>query len=236
MKAPHSLLSPAKAVALGISASLGLFFSAGILANPQPDLERQIEALVKPSLASGARLSLQVGQLDPRLNLAPCAQAEPFVPAGARLWGRTAIGIRCVSGAKWSVTLPITISVFAPALVSARNLAPGTSPGPADVATQEIELTREASQVATDLNQLRGMSLTRTLNPGQPILLEHFRVTPTVNQGDPLRVVVSGNGFSMSTEGQAIAAAGEGQTVRVKLEGGKVVVGTLRGRTVEIGL
>jgi flagellar basal body P-ring formation protein FlgA len=236
MKALHRLLSPAKAAALGIATGLGLFFSAASLANPQPDLERQIEALVKPSLANGARLSLQVGQLDPRLNLAPCAQAEPFVPAGARLWGRTAIGIRCLSGAKWSVTLPITISVFAPALVSARHLAPGTSPGAADVATQDIELTREASQVATDLNQLRGMSLTRALNPGQPILLEHLRVTPTVNQGDPLRVVVSGNGFSMSTEGQAIAAAGEGQTVRVKLEGGKVVVGTLRGRTVEIGL
>jgi flagellar basal body P-ring formation protein FlgA len=203
---------------------------------PGNDLEKQIEALIKPALVPNARVSIQIGQLDPRLNLAPCAQAEPFVPAGARLWGRTALGIRCVQGARWSVALPVTISVFAPALVASRNLANNVGANPGDFRLAEIELTREPSVAVTSTDQLAGMSLNRGLAAGQTLLLEHLRITPTVAQGDPVRVVVSGQGFSMSTEGQAVAAAGEGQSVRVKLENGKVVAGTLRGRTVEISL
>ena len=59
-----------------------------------------------------------VGEPDPRLNLAACAEYEPFVPAGARLWGRASLGVRCVSGASWPAYVPVQIKVYGPALAN----------------------------------------------------------------------------------------------------------------------
>ena len=45
-----------------------------------------------------------------------------------------------------------------------------------------------------------------------------------------------GRGFSISSGGFAIGAAGEGQTLRVRTETGKMLVGVVRERTVEVKL
>jgi flagellar basal body P-ring formation protein FlgA len=219
--------------AFGFAAAL-LALSSTALA--QAGLEQRIESLVRASMPQGAKVSLSVGQLDPRLNLAPCQQAEPFLPSGVRLWGRSSIGIRCIEGARWSVFLPITVTVVAPALVASRSLPSGTALSASDVTVQDVELTREPGPVVVDLEQLKGQSLGRSVQQGQAIAMDALRPVTTVQQGDPVKVMVQGDGFSMATEGLATAPAGEGQTVRVKLENGKIVVGVLRGRTVRISL
>lgn len=86
------------------------------------------EALQAAQAESAAlRMEVQVGQLDPRLRLAPCARVEPFLPAGTRLWGRTRLGLRCVQDAvQWTVFLPITIQAWGPAWVLADTVSPGT--------------------------------------------------------------------------------------------------------------
>jgi flagellar basal body P-ring formation protein FlgA len=66
--------------------------------------------------ASGAtplRMEVTVGALDSRLRLAPCAQVQPYVPTGSRLWGKTRLGLRCVTGeSKWQVFLPVTVQAW----------------------------------------------------------------------------------------------------------------------------
>ncbi len=51
-------------------------------------------AAARPAGAAPLRLVVSVGSLDSRLNLAPCAQVEPYIPAGMRLWGKTRLGLR----------------------------------------------------------------------------------------------------------------------------------------------
>ena len=76
----------------------------------------------KTSQPQNLRLEVQVGQLDGRLNLNPCAKIEPFLPAGTVLWGRTRIGLRCASqDARWQVFMPITIKAYGPALTLVSN-------------------------------------------------------------------------------------------------------------------
>jgi flagella basal body P-ring formation protein FlgA len=56
-----------------------------------------------------------------------------------------------------------------------------------------------------------------------------------VGQGEPVRVVGHGNGFSISADGVALASATAGQSVRVRTESGRIVTGTARaGRLVEV--
>jgi flagella basal body P-ring formation protein FlgA len=204
--------------------------AAAAAAAPDP-----IRAYVERQMQGGVgRVTVTVGSLDPRLTLAPCQRVEPYMLPGTRLWGRTAIGVRCLEGASWTVALPITVTVHGKALVAGAPLAAGSVPSPAALRLEDIELTREAGTPVTDPAQLVGRSLIRPVATGQVLRMEHLRVTPTVVAGDPVRIQMTGAGFAIQADGQALVAAGEGQPIRVRTENGRILAGTLRGRTVEI--
>lgn len=181
------------------------------------------------------RVELSVGELDPRLTLAPCARVVPFVPTGARLWGRTHLGVRCVEGAKWQAFVPVTVRVFGPALVATRALAAGEPAGEADFEVAEVELTREPPGVLTDPSRLQGKVLGRNIPAGQPLRADLLRARPVLGAGEQVRVVYQGQGFQVSTEGKSLGPAGEGQPVRVQTAGGRVLTGVARAdRSVEV--
>lgn len=182
-----------------------------------------------------ARIEVAVGQLDARARLAPCARTEFFVPGGTRLWGRARIGLRCVQGASWSALVPVNVRIYGPALVAARPLAPLQPIAEGDVHVAEVEWTREALGVVTDAAQLDNRVPTRPIALGQPIPVAALRAPQVVSQGDAVKVVGTGRGFSVSTAAVALAAAQDGQAVRVRTETGRVLTGTARaGRIVEV--
>jgi flagella basal body P-ring formation protein FlgA len=194
-----------------------------------------IRGFVERQLPAGAgRVEVTVGSLDPRLRLAPCARVEPYLLPGTRLWGRTAIGVRCLEGASWTVALPVTVSIRGRALVAGEPMPAGSVPANASLRLEEVELTREAGTPVTDPAQLVGRTLTRPVGAGQVLRVEHLRVTPTVAAGDPVRIQMFGQGFVIQADGHALAGAGDGQPLRVRTDSGRILSGTLRGRTVEI--
>ena len=144
------------------------------------------------------------------------------------------VGLRCVEGATWSVALPVTVTVRGRALVAGEALAAGSSPSGASLRIEEADLTREPGTPVTDTAQLVGRSLIRPVAAGQVIRLEHLRITQTVAAGDPVRIQMVGQGFMIQADGQALAGAGDGQPIRVRTDSGRILAGTLRGRTVEV--
>ncbi|GAB4475876.1 MAG: flagellar basal body P-ring formation chaperone FlgA [Burkholderiaceae bacterium] len=182
-----------------------------------------------------ARIEVAVGQLDSRVALAPCARTEFFVPTGTRLWGRARVGLRCVQGANWTLLIPVHVRIHGPALVAARHL-PALQPiGADDVQVAEVEWTREAFGVVIEAAQLDNRVPTRPIALGQPIPVAALRAPQAVSQGDAVKVIGIGRGFSVSTAAVALAAAQDGQTVRVRTEAGRVLTGTARaGRIVEV--
>ena len=191
-------------------------------------LERQTTGLP-------GRVEIEFGTLDANLPAPPCARVEPFLPGGARLWGRTSIGMRCSDGAPWSTFLPVTIRVFAPALVASRSLPAGHSLSEEDYRIEEIDLTQQAAGIVQDPAYARGKELSRPVTSGQALRREQFRLRPLVNSGDPVRLVYEGAGFTVSTDAKALGTATDGQPVRVQTEGGRVLTGIARGpRLVEM--
>lgn len=208
----------------------------------QPELaaaaRRFVEQEAARTLAASgaqARIEVAVGELDARAKLAPCARTEFFVPGGAQLWGRTRIGLRCVQGAQWSALIPAHVRIHGPALVASRHLAALQPIGEDDVHVAEVEWTREPLGVVTGAAQLDNRVPTRPIAAGQPIPLAALRAPQAVAQGDAVKVVGTGRGFSVSTAAVALAAAQDGQPVRVRTETGRVLTGTARaGRIVEV--
>jgi len=217
---------------------------ANVAAAPAPAWFNQIEPLASQATRAafagrpGLRVEVIPGNLDPRLKLAPCNKVQPYLPAGHRAWGHTRIGLRCVEGpVAWNVTMPLTVKVYAPALVARQPLSAGTALGPEHLEEAEAEWTASESPVFTDIQGLLGRALTRPMAPGQAVRESDLRKRQWFAAGDPVKLLVSGNGFSISGEGTALAPGLEGQLVRVRTEGGRVVSGRAKGdRMVEVDL
>jgi flagellar basal body P-ring formation protein FlgA len=191
--------------------------------------------LEKERVGVNGRVEVTLGEIDPRLRLAPCAKVEPFIPRGAKLWGRSNIGVRCVEGASWTTYMPVHVRIYAPALVAARPLSAGQDIGPADYRIEEVELTKEAPGVFTDPAQLEDRVLMRGIAAGQALRADHTRIRPVVSAGDQVKVSYIGAGFVVAAEGKALSQAGNGQNVRVQTGTGKILSGVARpGRVVEI--
>lgn len=225
-----ALLSALLVAAPGAAAA-----ARGAQANPQAAAASDaIHRLIADEIGGQRRIEVRVGQLDPRLRLAACARAEPFVPHGARLWGRSSIGVRCVDGASWTVMLPVTISVFDEVLVANATMAAGSVPTPADFRLQEVDLTRQHGALVTDPAQLDGRVLARALAAGQPLREDAMKLPPVFSSGDPVPLLVAGQGFTITSDGIAMGSAGEGQRLRVRTNNGRIVVGQVRDRVVHL--
>jgi len=199
--------------------------------------ERLRLLLEREAAGLAARVEIEVGALDARIDLSRCERLEPFLPQGARLWGRSWVGVRCGQGASASTHyLPVQVRLWGPALVAARPLAAGLELTSGDVRLEEVELTREApGQLVADPAQIPGKTLRRPLRPGEPLRADLLAARPAVAAGDAVRIVYAGHGFTVSTEGRALASAAEGGAVRVQTASGRTLTGTARGgRLVEV--
>jgi len=184
--------------------------------------------LEKQGLPGGGEVEVVVGEIDPRLTLAPCARYEPFVPAGAKLWGRSSLGVRCVEGASWSVFVPIEVRVWGIVQVAARPIARGRPVTSDDVRLDRIDLTRTSGAILGADESYDGNVAVRAIAAGEPLRRDLLRPPPIMAAGDPVRVVYDGNGFAISVDGKVLGPAGDGQTVRVATAAGRVLSGIAR--------
>jgi flagellar basal body P-ring formation protein FlgA len=221
-----------------LAAALLLAAAAAPAQAVDPALAATVQAMADAQLPNSARVEVTLGELDPRLRLAPCHRIEPFVPPGQRLWGRSRIGLRCTEGAaRWTVYLPVTVKVFGTALVARTALPAGANLGAADTAQAEVDLAEDASAALVDAQALNGRQLARPLQSGQVLRTVHLRPRQWFAAGETVQIRAGGSGFAVAATGQALTPGLEGQPVRVRTESGRVLTGEAVGeRRVEVSL
>jgi flagella basal body P-ring formation protein FlgA len=225
------LLRRSARIALAVCVSLAVFMPAA-QAQGQPELgqltQRWLNDMLQRSQPTQAllRMEVSVGTVDERLRLAPCARGEPYLPPGARLWGRTRLGLRCVEGAtRWNVFLPVTIKAYGPAWVLNSNVASGAVLTAADASEAEVDWAAEQASVVADPGQWVGQVALRQLLAGQALRQSMLRPPTIFQAGAQVNVVAQGPGYAVSAAGQALTAGATGQTVRVRMDNGKIVSG-----------
>ncbi len=172
------------------------------------------------------RMEVVVGALDARLRLAPCARIEPYLPAGARLWGRSRLGLRCSDGpVRWNVFLPLTVKAWGPAWVLAGNVAAGAVLTEHDAQQTEVDWAGDPAAIVADPALWVGQVAAHTLRAGQALRQSMLRAPYLFEVGAQVRVRVQGAGYAVTAAGQAMAAGAAGQTVRVRMANGKIVAG-----------
>jgi flagella basal body P-ring formation protein FlgA len=251
-KIAHTSHSPR--IRASLAATIGL--AAGLqaaIAQPQETapppavdavLAQQLQRLASDSASSAVgngvpmRVEVELGQLDPRLKLAPCEQIHPYLPTGVRPYGRTRIGLRCVQGpTHWNVYLPVTVKLFTQALVASSALPAGTLLEAQHLQRTEVDVAASPDPAITAAPLAVGRTLARPLSAGDTLRRGDLKARQYFSAGDVVRIVAVGSGYSVSAEGQAITAGVEGQPARVRVESGRILSGLPSGdRRMEIAL
>lgn len=170
-------------------------------------------------------------------GLAACTTLEPFLPTGARLWGRTTVGVRCAGERPWTVYLQAKVAVQATYYVAARQIAPGEPLSAADLVARDGDLTVLPLAVITDPAQAIGATALARISAGLPLRQDMLKSAASVSAGQTVRVVAAGPGFTISAEGSVLANAAPGQSVRVRMAAGQIVTAIVKDAgTVEIPL
>lgn len=191
---------------------------------------------VRPSGAAPLRMEVTVGELDSRLRLAPCSKVEPYIPVGTRLWGKTRLGLRCLEGStKWNVFLPITIKAYGVAWVIKGNVAAGAVLMETDAIESEVDWAEESSPIIANPSQWAGQVAIRALTTGQAVRQAMIKPAQVFQAGAQVRVIAQGAGFQITSDGQALSAGVVGQPARVRMDGGRVMMGVvLDNRTIQL--
>jgi len=181
-------------------------------------------------------VSVKVGSIDPRTALAACPAPQAFLQPGARAWGKTTVGVRCTAPSSWTLFVQAQVSVRAEYVAAALPLAQGQAIEQSQLVLVKGDVAAMPNGIVTDMAQAIGRTPTVSLAAGTPLRQDSLRSKPVVQQGQPVRLVSNGSGFSVSGEGKAVANAGEGQMVQVRTASGSVISGTAKaGGMVEVG-
>lgn len=174
------------------------------------------------------KVTITVGQLDTRTQLPPCTAHEAYTPPGARMLGKTYVGVRCLGPNAWNVLVPVQISVATAYVTTARPIVAGQVLQAGDLVTLNGDLANQPTGIVTDPAMAIGKTLKNSLAAGQPLRSDQLLAPLVIRQGQTVRVISKGEGFSVSSEGKAINNASEGQVAQVRMPSGQVVSGVAR--------
>lgn len=165
----------------------------------------------------------------PRVErLAPCDAMSPFMPSGMKLRSRMTVGVRCNAPKAWTTYVQATVSVPGHYYVASRMIAAGQALTPADLAPRDGDLVALPPGVITRPETVIGMTAAYRINADQPVKGAALRNAQSVVRGSNVRINARGNGFVVSSEGQALDNAAPGATVQVRTASGQVVSGVVR--------
>jgi flagella basal body P-ring formation protein FlgA len=218
---------------------LALSSVANVSADDRQDLhqlQRIVEAYVqRESSGLPGTVTFRVTPLDARLNLPHCPAPQAFMPQGGRLWGKSAVGLRCVAPVSWTVYANVQIEVNADYVVTARPMGQGETVSTQDLSVLRGDLARLPAGTIIDPAQAVGKQLGLSIGAGQPLRMNMLRQPLVVTQGQGVKLLSQGPGFHVSAEGRALGNASEGQYVQVRAGSGQTVSGIARaGGVVEV--
>jgi flagella basal body P-ring formation protein FlgA len=211
--------------------------SAAIAARQNVNALRSVveQFLLTQTAGLPGEVSVKVGAVDPRTALANCPAPEAFLQPGARAWGKTTVGVRCTAPSAWTIYIQAQVNVKAEYVAAAVPLAQGQAVEQGQLMLVKGDIASMPNGIITDMAQALGRTPTVSLAAGTPLRLDTLRSKPVVQQNQAVRLVLNGNGFSVSAEGRAIGTAGQGQVVQVRTPSGTVVSGTAKaGGMVEV--
>ena len=176
---------------------------------------------------AGSRVVIVPTPLNARLHLAACPHAlQTRLPYRQGTPSRVAVAISCNGHPGWTIQIPVQMQVFRQVLVTSHPLARGDIAGPADVHTEERDITHLGYGYVESLDQITGHSLARPLMAGAVLEPGDLNGRQTVHAGEEVALVADLDGIEVRTSGMALDGGDTGAHLRVRNENsGRIIDG-----------
>ena len=173
------------------------------------------------------KVHIEIQPLDSRIRIAACDVMEGFTVQGARLWGKTHVGVRCLQSASkpWTLYVQTDVQVWGDYAVTALPLSQGSPLSASDVVMQNGDLTKLPAGIITDLSMLEGKKTLLNMPLGTVLRPDLLKSVPVIMQGQSVQLSSRGEGFVVTADGTAMQTANVGQVVDVKVSNGQLVKG-----------
>lgn len=185
--------------------------------------------------AAGSRVVIVPTPLNARLRLAACPHAlQTRLPGRQGTPSRVAVAVSCAGanagGVAWTIQVPVQLQVFRQVLVTSHPLARGDIAGPADVHTEERDITRLGYGYVESLDQITGHSLARPLVGGAVLEPGDLNGRETVHAGEEVALIAELDGIEVRASGMALDGGDTGAHLRVRNgNSGRIVDGVVLG-------
>ncbi|MBS1196993.1 MAG: flagellar protein FlgA [Proteobacteria bacterium] len=209
-----------------IGAGLGLGLASPARADPIRDTALRHAQTQSQGLPG--EVAISVGNLDPQTQLPACTSLEAFTPPGARPWGHTHVGVRCLAPKAWNILVPVQITVTGNYVVTARALSAGQAIAANDLAVLRGDLAGLPVGVITEISKATGKTLKNSLAANQPLRADLLLAPILIRQGQVIKLRARGPNFTVTSEGKALNNASEGQVAQIKVASGQTVSGIVQ--------
>ena len=189
--------------------------SNDIVAAVTPFLDQHIEQLTT-DYGNESRIDYDIKSLDPRLALAECAAPLVIDNKSAGSIGRINLKVSCESKARWSIYVPVEVSLFRPVVISVIPVARGTTLDSGHLELREMNVSRLNGIYFSDFADVAGMQARRTLKAGMPIIAQHIEPPIIIKRGESVVMTAEGGGLIVRIPGIALRDGRKGQQISVR--------------------
>ena len=225
---------PPKYRHLGLLACLAAATSRGADFQDVSELENLAKSTATPVLtAPSNRQRLQVGPIQPRLQLARCSNVKSSIALGPRNPTRVLIELRCEGGTPWHLYVPVKIIGTSPVVLTAHAIISGTVLTAKDVTVEQRDVLALPPGYLDDPSIAVGMTAARAISGGAVLTNQQLLGTRVVQRGQTVTLVADAGGISVRMPGKVLTDGLVNQRVRVEnLSSGKIVEGIARSEQV----
>lgn len=155
-------------------------------------------------------------------QIPPCENPDFSTPSNSRLWGNISVLMRCDNHKRF---IQVHVSAVGHYVVATRSVPRGTTLDAQTLTLKRGQLERLPAQALTLTEQAVNAITLRDITPDVPLTKSMIRQPWRVKAGQQVRVVASGEGFSINSEGRALNNVIVGQYARVRMDSGQIVSG-----------
>ena len=169
------------------------------------------------SLKQYSKKTIKIGHIDPRLSLAKCQESlDTYLAPGAKVIGKTTVGVRCNAPKPWALYVPVTVNVYQHIYQTATHLPKGHVIGEADIESVEHDLSQLHRGYFTDKSKIIGQQTRRHLNQSKVLTPSSIKPALLVKRGERVALQAKSKAYTVKMNGTAMMDGAKGEKIRVK--------------------
>lgn len=199
-----------------VSSAFAATLPSDLIGATEHFLEQSVTEYLQRSEIHG-RHEIQVNSLDPRLRLAGCdTPLNVSLESPAQPIGRVTCRVRCEGSSPWTVFVPAQVRLYRPVLVATRPLSRNAPIQQGDAILAERDVGQLTQGYMTDLSQVDGKKLTRSVQTDQVLATTHVAMAEVIRKGDQVVINARSGAISVKMPGEALSDGGVGEQIRVR--------------------